>query len=193
MASRIARALPVFALALCALAPPILPAQNSASAATSTTSASPTVLHPADLAKILPAEVFFHGQKASLQARNSGGVRWPAVHPNDDLITFAALVDTAGYSSALSQKYQACLITEVPLIFAGKQALPAGAYGVGFLDGGGFVIMDIGGHDLFTLPYLRDTVLKRPVPLEVIAGDQPGTFRLYSGRNYISFASAPNP
>jgi hypothetical protein len=164
-------------------APTLILAQNAVP-----TAAAPVILHPADLTKILPNEVFFRGQTATLQARNSGGVRWPG-----DFLTFAAMVDTSGYSSALQQKYQIYLITEVPLVFAGKQPLPAGAYGVGFEDGGGFVVMDLGGHDLFTLEFPRDTALKRPMPLEIMADTVPGSFRLYSGRNYISFSSAAKP
>ncbi len=171
-------------LIFAAVRPEILPAQNSVPAATT---AGAVILHPADLAKVLPAEVFFRGQKATLQLRNSGGVRWP-----EGLLTFAALVDTAGYSSAVAEKYQAYLITEAPLLIAGKEPLPAGAYGVGFFNGN-FIVMDLGGHDLFAVPYLRDSDLKRPLPLAVTADSQAGTFRLYSGRNYVIFASAGRP
>lgn len=174
-----------------ALAPSPLRAQNAAPAPASPAASPitvPSILHPADLTNILPAGVFFRGQTATLQARNSGGVRWPG-----DFLTFAAAVDTSGYSSSIQQKYQIYLITEVPLLFDGKQLLSAGAYGVGFEAGGGFVVMDLGGHELFTLEYVRDTVLKRPMPLEVTAGSDPGSFRLYSGRNYIAFASVTRP
>jgi hypothetical protein len=176
-------------LILAIVMPTALAAQSPAAAATvPATATAPVILHPADLANILPAAVFFRGQTATLQARNSGGVRWPG-----DFFTFAAVVDTSGYSSNIQEKYQIYLITEVPLLFAGKQQLAAGAYGVGFEAGGGFIVMDLGGQDLFTMEYVRDSVLKRPTPLAVTAGPEAGTFRLYAGRNYITFSSTAKP
>jgi hypothetical protein len=186
---RIASTATLTLLAAVAVSP--LRGQNAAPPPTpsaASTIAAPLILHPADLANILPAAVFFRGQTATLQARNSGGVRWPG-----DFLTFAAAVDTAGYSTSIQQKYQIYLITEVPLLFDGKQILSAGAYGVGFEAGGGFVVMDIGGQDLFTMEYVRDSVLKRPMPLAVTAGPEAGTFRLYAGRNYITFSSTAKP
>jgi len=38
-------------------------------------SSTPSLLQPADLAKLVPATVFFRGQVASTQMRNSGGVK----------------------------------------------------------------------------------------------------------------------
>ena len=58
----------------------------------------------------MPAQVFFRGQSATVQMRNSGGIRYA-----DGMFTIMALVDTSGYSSGIQQKYQAYLITEVPL------------------------------------------------------------------------------
>ena len=68
------------------------------------------VLKPADTSNLMPAQVFFRGQSATVQMRNSGGVRYA-----DGMFTLMALVDTSGYSSGIQQRYQAYLITEVPL------------------------------------------------------------------------------
>lgn len=151
------------------------------SAVSATAASGETVLHPADLEKIVPASVFFRGQTAPTQLRNSGGVRFA-----DGAILFAANVDTSGYSSGVQEKYQAYLATEVPLLFGGHRLAP-GAYGVGFIAGGKFVAMDLGGNDLLTAPTERDAALRRPTPLQVAAAPG-GGYRLYSGRTFVAFS-----
>jgi hypothetical protein len=144
-------------------------------------SASPTILHAAEAAKILPDAVFFRGQSAPVQMRNSAGI-----HFANDMFVLTALVDNSGYSSGVQQKYQAYFITEVPLDFSG-QTLKPGAYGVGIVKDH-FIVMDIAAHDLFTAPVTHDAELKRPTPLQLNAdGDH---YRLYFGRDYVSFAQA---
>src|ERR1700761_2172001 len=102
------------------------------------------VLTATEAAKFLPDAVFFRGQSAPIQARNSGGVQF-----DKDALFLVTLVDTAGYSSSVQEKYQAYLITEVPLDIEGHR-LPPGAYGCGFVAGNNFVVMDIGGSELFS-------------------------------------------
>jgi hypothetical protein len=159
-----------------------LPAKTYAAA---DPSSAASVLNAADAAKAIPATVFFRGQVASVQARNSGGVKLP-----DGMLVLCALVDTSGYSTAVQQKYQAYFITEVPLEING-QTLKAGAYGVGFIEGTKFIVMDLGAHDLFITAGNRDAALKRPTPLQVLADTTPGHYRLYINRNYVVFAPAP--
>jgi len=145
------------------------------------------VLHPTDLAKILPGSVFFRGQSATTQERNSGGVRYA-----DGFFTFAALVDNSGYSTGIQEKYQAYFITEVPLEIGGHRLAP-GAYGTGMLRTAGgpqFVVQDIGAHDLFTAGATSDTKFRRPTPLQVTKGEAAGKYRLYFGRNYVEFERA---
>lgn len=142
------------------------------------------ILHPAELAKVVPASVFFRGQSATTQLRNSGGVRFA-----DGALMFAVLVDNSGYSTGIQQKYQAYFITEVPLEVTGHHLAP-GAYGAGIVKMEGelhFVIEDLGAHDLFHATAKHDAALHRPVPLEVSAGSSAGTYRLYLGRNYVEF------
>jgi hypothetical protein len=140
-----------------------------------------TVLKPADTLKLLPASVFYRGQTATTQLRNSGGVKFA-----DGYFVLATLVDTSGYSTDVAAKYQAYFITEIP-IQVGGQSLPAGVYGVGFIAGNKFVVTDVGGHDLLTVNSGEDAGLKRPVPLMVVT-DPAGGFRLYEGRRYVSFS-----
>jgi hypothetical protein len=140
--------------------------------------AAPTVLRAPEATKVLPSSVFFKRQSAPVQLRNSGGVKFA-----DGAFVLAALVDNSGYSTAVQQKYQAYLIAEVPVEINGHP-LPPGAYGVGFVQGH-FGVMDIGGHDLFAVESTRDTELKRPTPLQVIADPTQGKYRLYQGRDYI--------
>ena len=139
-----------------------------------------TVLKPTDLEKLFPATVFYRGQSAPAQLRNSGGVKFADGH-----YVLASMVDTSGYSTGVAAKYQGYLITEVPLKIEGKQ-LPAGAYGFGFLDGDRFLVTDLGGNDVFTAHTTKDSAMTRPRPLEV-TDDSAGGFRLYAGRNYVHF------
>lgn len=106
------------------------------------------------------------------------------------MLVLTALIDTSGYSSAVQQKYQAYFITEVAIEINGHPIAP-GAYGVGFV-GGNFGVMDIGAHDLFAVAATRDTELKRPTPLQVIADGSAGRYRLYEGREYVVISRASN-
>jgi hypothetical protein len=147
--------------------------------------AKESVLKSADIGtKLLPEKVFFRGQIAPVQARNTGGVRYA-----DGFLVLAGLVDNSGYSSGIREKYQAYFITEVNLEVGGKILKP-GAYGIGFLDGDMFIVMDIAANDLFTTASKKDTDLKHPVPLQVVAASEAGSYRLYKGRDFVEFHRA---
>jgi hypothetical protein len=139
-----------------------------------------TVLQAADITpKLFPEKVFFRGQNAPVQFRNTGGVRFA-----DDFYVLAGMVDNSGYSTGIKEKYQAYLLNEVTLEIGG-QVLKPGAYGFGFLEGGKLVVMDIGANDLLSVASQRDAEMKRPVPLQVITASTTGSYRLYAGRNYV--------
>jgi len=143
------------------------------------------VLKAADITnKIFPERVFFRGQTAPAQMRNTGGV-----HFADDFYVLAGLVDNSGYSTGIREKYQAYFLNEVTLEIGG-QTLKPGAYGVGFVEGGKFVVMDLAANDLFRAASQRDAEIKRPVPLQVLAGANAGSYRLYVGRDYVEFHRA---
>lgn len=132
--------------------------------------------------KVFPAQVFFRGQVAPVQMRNTGGI-----HFADDAYVLAGLVDSSGYASDIRQKYQGYLISEVALDIGG-QKLPVGAYGIGFLAGDKFVAMDLGGHDVLQGASAKDTEIKRPVPLQIVSAG--GKYRLYVGREYVEVSRA---
>lgn len=131
--------------------------------------------------KLLPEKVFFRGQLAPVQARNTGGVRYA-----DGFLVLAGLVDSSGYSTGVREKYQGYLISEIPLEIGG-QTLKPGAYGFGFLEGNKFVVMDLGANDVLQAAFTKDAEMKRPVPLQFIAATAAGTYRLYHGRDFVEF------
>ena len=139
------------------------------------------VLKAADITpKLFPEHVFFRGQVAPAQLRNTGGV-----HFADDLYVLAGLVDSSGYSTAIKEKYQAYLLSEVNLEIGG-QTLKPGAYGFGFV-GGKFILMDLAASNLIESAGQRDAEMKRPIPLQIVAASTAGSYRLYVGRDYIEF------
>ncbi|HYL83774.1 MAG TPA: hypothetical protein VE263_06045 [Candidatus Angelobacter sp.] len=140
------------------------------------------VLKAADISpNIFPERVFFRGQVAPTQLRNTGGV-----HFGDGFYFLAGLVDSSGYSTDIKEKYQGYLLNEVTLDIGG-QALKPGAYGFGFLTGGKFAVMDLSANDVFQIASQRDADMKRPLPLQVTTSSTAGTFRLYAGRDYVEF------
>jgi hypothetical protein len=144
-----------------------------------------TVLKAAEITPaLLPDRVFFRGKTAATQLRNSGGV-----HFADGMYFLAALVDNSGYSTAIREKYQAYIISEVPLEINGAK-LPAGAYGAGWLKDGKFVVMDLGAHDIFTVDSRHDDGMKHAVPLQVLAGATAGSYMLYAGREAVEVKRA---
>lgn len=134
--------------------------------------------------KLFPDKVFFRGQVASVQSRNTGGVRYA-----DGFLVLAGLVDNSGYSSGLKEKYQAYLINEVPIEIGG-QTLKPGAYGFGFIEGNKLAVMDLAANDVLQVSSTHDADIKRPVPLQFAAGSEAGKYRLYKGRDYVELQRA---
>jgi len=156
-------------------------ASSSLSASGTSSPGETTILKAADVtAMLFPERVFYQGKTAPTELRNTGGVRFA-----DGAYFLAGLVDSSGYSTAVRSKYQAYLLTEVPVQFGGQE-VKAGAYGAGFVSGF-FVVTDIGAHDLLRVPSVHDMAIKRPIPLQVLAGSVAGTYRLYRGRDYVEF------
>ena len=154
--------------------------------------AAPAASAPADLApgplgrdvasKLVPATVFFQGKVATVQARNTAGAKLPGG------LVLAGLVDSSGYSSGVQERYQAYLLLDTPVTFGGKLLQP-GAYGCGVV-GGQFLVMDLSAKQLFAVPATHDAAFARPTPLQVLPDAEAGAYRLYFGRNYVSFAPA---
>jgi hypothetical protein len=139
-----------------------------------------TILHAPEAARLLPDSVFYRGKSAGTQLRNSAGIHFP-----DGMYTLAVLVDTSGYSTAVQERYQAYLLTEVGLEIGGHSLAP-GAYGMGFT-GGRFHVMDIGDHELLTADATRDEQMPRPTPLQLLGGVSDQGYRLCFGRECINF------
>jgi hypothetical protein len=141
-----------------------------------------TVLKASDIkAKLFPESVFFRGQTAPAQMRNTAGI-----HFSDDFYVLAGLVDNSGYSTGIREKYQAYLITEVTLQI-GSQTLKPGAYGMGFVESGKFVVLDLAANDLLQATSQKDMEMKRPIPLQIVAAEG-GKYRLHAGREYVEFS-----
>ena len=135
------------------------------------------VLTSDEVKKATPTEYFFRGQKAPVQLRNSVGFQLA-----DGKMALAALVDASGYSTAIQQKYQGLLITEVKLNIGGSQLAP-GQYGFGFTADGKFSVMDVANNDVLSASWQTDQALQRAVPLKLVE-DGDG-YKLYSGKKWI--------
>jgi hypothetical protein len=129
-----------------------------------------------ELKTVVPEEFFFRGQKAPTQLRNSAGFQLA-----DGKMIFAALVDTAGYSTAVQQKYQGMLITESKINIGGSE-LPPGQYGFGFA-ADKFMVMNVVSEDVLGVPFQTDADLKRPVPLKMV--EDGAGYKLYAGRKWV--------
>jgi len=134
------------------------------------------VLGAAELKLLVPHDYFFAGKTASVQIRNSAGVRFQS-----GKLLLAALVDTSGYSSAIEEKYQGLLLTEAPL-HIGSATLKPGAYGFGFSKGK-FIVMDVAADDLLSVAAQTDEKVKPVLPLKMV--EQDGGYRLYAGRLFV--------
>jgi hypothetical protein len=153
--------------------------------ATAEKSAAPGILTRDEASGILPPKVFYKEQSASIQGRNSSGIRMKS-----GALLLATLVDTSGYSSSVQETYQAYLIAEVPVMIGGQKLLP-GSYGFGFIAGDKMVVMDVGAHELLRVNTHRDTGLKRPTPLQILEESAaPGRYRLYLGRTFVALEPA---
>ena len=170
--------LPLVAIFVFLTTASFLPAQTPAAA----TPEPEAILKPVEVSpKLLPEMVFFRGQTAPVQQRNSSGVRFA-----DGFFFLVGLVDNSGYSSGLREKYQGYLITEVPMEIGGHTLKPGG-YGFGFLEGNKFVVMDLGANDVVNGTSAKDAEMKRPVPLQIVGAKDAGKYRLYHGRECVEF------
>jgi hypothetical protein len=139
--------------------------------------AKPGVLTAAELKGAIPTNYFFEGRLASVEMRNSAGFRVA-----DGKLVLAGLVDTTGYATAITQKYQGMLITQVKLHIAGSELGP-GAYGFGFTSQGAFLVMNVAGDEVLSVSAQTDEKLAHPVPLKIM--QEGGEYRLYAGKRWI--------
>ncbi len=140
-------------------------------------SGKPAVLTSAELRQFVPSTYFFRGQSATVQVRNSGGLR-----VGKDQLVLASLVDTSGYAADVAQKYQGLFISEVKLNVGGTDLAP-GEYGFGFNADGKFRILDVAANEVLATDIKSDDNLRRPVPLKL--AEENGEYRLYAGKKYV--------
>ena len=135
------------------------------------------VLNEAGAAKVVPASFYFAGQSAQTQQRNAAAARI-----GKDRFVISGMVDTSGYSTEISGKYEGFFITDSPISFGGNDLSP-GAYGFGFSKEGKLTIFDVGARTILSVDTQVDSGMKRPRPLQMIS-DSKG-IRFYKGRNYV--------
>ena len=138
---------------------------------------APHVLTSDELKKTVPAEYFFRGQKAPVQLRNAVGFQQA-----DGKMMLVALVDASGYSTAIQQKYQGMLISEVTLKI-GESELKPGEYGFGFSADGKFVVMDVANNDVLNTSSQMDSAVQRAVPLKLV--EDGSGYKLYAGKRWV--------
>jgi len=138
--------------------------------------AAPEVLNETTAAKIVPTSFYFAGQSAPTQMRNSAAAR-----VGKDRYVVAGLVDTSGYSTEISGKYEGFFITDSPVSIGGKP-LKTGAYGFGFSADNKLHIFDLGSKEIFSVATINDKELKRPRPLMMSVGGD--GLRFYKGKSY---------
>jgi len=134
------------------------------------------VLNETAAARIVPTSFYFAGQSAPTQMRNSAVARLAK-----DRFVIAGLVDTSGYSTEISGKYEGFFITDSIVTVGGKQ-LPTGAYGFGFSADGKLRVFDLSSKEVLTVETTNDKEMKRPRPLMMMFAE--GGVRFYKGKNY---------
>ena len=138
------------------------------------------VLTSAALTKVVPKSFYFAGQSAETQVRNTA-----AAKIGRDRFIIAGLVDTSGYSTEISGKYEGFFITDSP-VKIGDKTLDTGAYGFGFAANGQIKIFDLSSKEILSVATETDAAMKRPRPLQMTA--EAKGIRFYKGKNYVLVA-----
>jgi hypothetical protein len=155
----------------------VLPfAQVYAQDAAKASALKPGVLSATDVRSISPTAYYYAGHAATVQMRNTVGIR-----TQDGKNILAGMVDTSGYSTGIQQKYQGYFITEAKIHIEGAEVAP-GEYGFGFMNDK-FILTNVAAEDFLNVSAKMDDELKRPVPLRVT--DENGGYRLYAGKKYV--------
>jgi hypothetical protein len=138
------------------------------------------VLTDEALTKVVPSSFYFAGQSAQTQVRNTAAARI-----GKDRFVIVGLVDTSGYSTEISGKYEGFFITDSPVTI-GSKVLGTGAYGFGFSANGNVNIFDLSSKQILSVATKPDAEMKRPRPLQMTQ-DAKG-IRFYKGKNYVLIA-----
>ncbi len=138
------------------------------------------VLTTAALTKVVPKSFYFAGQSAETQVRNTAAARI-----GKDRLILAGMVDTSGYSTEISGKYEGFFITDSP-VKIGDKTLETGAYGFGFATNGQVKIFDLSSKEILSVATQTDAEMKRPRPLQMTS--EAKGVRFYKGKNYVLIA-----
>ena len=137
----------------------------------------PEVLNEKDTAIVTPTSFYFAGQSAPTQMRNAFAAKLAK-----NRFVIAGLVDTSGYSTEISGKYEGFFITDSP-VRIGDKMLGTGEYGFGFSQSGKLNIFDISAKQILSVNTQTDPSVSRPRPLQMTAVGN--AIRLYKGKNYV--------
>ena len=137
----------------------------------------PEVLNDTETAKVVPTSFYFAGQSAPTQMRNAAAARI-----GSNRFVISGMVDTSGYSTEISGKYEGFFITDSPIRIGGK-ILGSGAYGFGFSKDGKVNIFDLSAKQILSAVTRTDTEMKRPRPLQMTSETR--GIRFYKGKNYV--------
>jgi hypothetical protein len=139
--------------------------------------AKPEILTGDNLKRVVPTSFYFAGQSAVTQERNTAAAKLGA-----DRYVIVGLVDTSGYSTEISGKYEGFFITDSPVKIGDKE-LNTGAYGFGFAKDNKVNIFDLSSKQILSVSTTNDAAMKRPRPL-MMSNDDKGV-RLYKGKIYV--------
>jgi hypothetical protein len=131
----------------------------------------------------VPAHFYLEGQAIPVQKRNASLVK------GNGMRCLMALLDTSGYGTDITQKYNGMMLLEGKVTLGG-QSMSTGAYGFGVkrpippaTGPAKLLVYDIAGDKVAELTAAVDEQIQRPRPLQVIVDG--GEARLYLGRNWL--------
>jgi hypothetical protein len=137
----------------------------------------------------VPKDFYLEGNAVPVEKRNT-----VLLNTSSGARVLVGLIDTAGYSSQIQQKYIGMLIAEVP-IAACSIGLPVGSYGFGLekpasqsQGSANLLVYDQAGKQLGRCSAEADKALKQLRPLQITKGPD-GTSRLCLGRFCIAVRS----
>ena len=136
--------------------------------------------------RAVPRDFFLEGNAIPTEKRNAALVMTPS-----GARLLVGLIDTAGYSSSIQQKYIGMLISEGQVEVCGN-AVAIGSYGFGLAKepgaseghGAKFMLYNQAGHKVAECSTEWDAKIAHPSPLHV-AVNGGGSARLYLGRNWV--------
>jgi hypothetical protein len=135
------------------------------------------VIPEEELPRVVPTGFYYEGQVAPTQMRNAAAIR-----VGDKKHVIVALVDNSGYAADIRAKIEGFWATDIPVRIGGKN-LPVGVYPFGVTREGMLNIYDLAGTLQFSVKTSRDTILRNPRPLAIVAADD--GIRFYRGRDYV--------